>query len=61
MHYKIRKVEKKQNQTLLKNNNGNYPWKLTYQKLKEKYPLLIQVEELKEGPNGEILAHCKKC
>jgi hypothetical protein len=32
---------------------------LTFQKLKERYPLLVQVEELKEGPNGEILAHCK--
>jgi len=51
-------IEKIQESTL-KNNNGIDPRKLTFQKLKERYPLLVKVEELKEGPNGEILAHCK--
>jgi endogenous inhibitor of DNA gyrase (YacG/DUF329 family) len=43
----------------LKNNNGIDPRKLTYKKLKERYPLLVEVEELIEGPNGEIMGHCK--
>ncbi len=49
----------KQQKTLLKNNNGVHHLKLNFQKLKERYPLLVKVEGLKEGPNGEILAHCK--
>jgi 5-methylcytosine-specific restriction endonuclease McrA len=52
-------IVKKLNESTLRNNNGVHPNKLTYKKCLEKYPLLIKVEELKEGPNGEILAHCK--
>jgi hypothetical protein len=52
-------TNKKRYETLLKNNNGINPCKLTYQKCLERYPLLVQVEELKEGPNGEIWGHCK--
>jgi len=52
-------VINKQQETALKNNNGVHPNKLTFQKLKERYPLLVEVEELIEGPNGEIMGHCK--
>ncbi len=56
-------IKKRQQESTLRNNNGIHPNILTYKKLKEKYPLLVKVEELIEGPNGEILAHCKnsKC
>jgi len=54
-----KKVLNKMQESILRNNNGIDPRKLTFQKLKERYPLLVKVEELKEGPNGEILAHCK--
>jgi hypothetical protein len=37
--------------------------KMTFKKLIEFYPELIVIENLKEGPNGEVLGHCKnsKC
>jgi len=53
------KTKKKKKETILRNNNGVHPLKLNYKQVQEKYPLLVQVEELKEGANGEILAHCK--
>jgi hypothetical protein len=52
-------TKKKKKETILKNYNGIHPCKLTFTKLQEKYPDLVKIEELKEGPNGEILAHCK--
>jgi hypothetical protein len=33
--------------------------KLNYTKVLERYPELIRIEKLKEGPNGEILGRCK--
>jgi hypothetical protein len=33
--------------------------KLNFQQVQERYPNVVKIEELKEGPNGEILAHCK--
>ncbi len=56
---KNKKISNKVQKSTLRNNNGIHPCKLTYTKLKEKYPDLVKVEGLKEGPNGEILAHCK--
>jgi hypothetical protein len=54
-----KEISNKSKELLLLKNNGIYPYKLTYKKCKEKYPLLVQVEGLIEGSNGEILAHCK--
>jgi len=53
------KVIEKILESTLNNNNGRHPNKLTYQQIQEKYPLLVKIEELKEGPNGEIWGHCK--
>jgi hypothetical protein len=50
---------KKLNESILKNNNGRHPSKLTYQQCQERYPDVVKIEELKEGPNGEIWGHCK--
>jgi hypothetical protein len=33
--------------------------RLSYQQCLERYPDVVKIEELKEGPNGEILGHCK--
>jgi len=52
-------VCKKRDKSILKNNNGIHPNKLTYQKCKERYPDLVKIEGLIEGPNGEIMGHCK--
>jgi hypothetical protein len=46
-------------ESTLNNNNGVHPCKLTYKKCLERYPDVVKIEELKEGANGEILAHCK--
>jgi len=53
------KTKEKILESSLKNNNGIFPSRLTYKKLKEKNPLLIEIEKLIEGPNGEIWGHCK--
>jgi len=50
---------KKLNESTLRNNNGVHPLKLTYRKVQEKYPDLVKIEGLIEGPNGEIWGHCK--
>jgi len=50
---------KKQQESTLKNNNGVHPLKLTYKKCLERYPDLVKIEGLIEGPNGEIMGHCK--
>jgi hypothetical protein len=61
-------IREKQMTTCIKNHGVGNPsqnkeivkkLRLTFSKCKERYPLLVKVEELKEGPNGEILAHCK--
>ncbi len=52
-------TREKSEKSKLRNNNGIHPLKLTYEKLKERYPLLVEIEELIEGPNGEIMGHCK--
>jgi hypothetical protein len=46
-------------ESMIRNNGGSHPNKLTYKKCKKRYPDLVKIEGLKEGPNGEILAHCK--
>jgi len=56
---KNKDIINKAKESTLRNNNGVHPCKLSFAQLQERYPLLIKVEELKEGPNGEILAHCK--
>jgi len=33
--------------------------RLSYQQCLERYPDVVKIEELKEGPNGEIMGHCK--
>jgi endogenous inhibitor of DNA gyrase (YacG/DUF329 family) len=53
------KNKEKRKQTCLENNNGKHYSKLTFSQVQEKYPNLVEIEKLKEGPNGEILAHCK--
>ncbi len=45
------KIIEKSNKIKLQNNNGIHPLKLTYKKLKERYPDLVKIEELIEGPN----------
>jgi len=52
-------VIKKIKESTLKNNNGVHPNKLTYKKCLEKYPDVVKIEGLIEGPNGEIWGHCK--
>jgi len=49
----------KQKKSTLKNNNGRHHLKLTYKQVQEKYPDVVEIEKLIEGPNGEILGHCK--
>jgi len=51
-------IEKSKKSTL-RNNNGVHPCKLTYKQVQERYPDVVKIEGLKEGPNGEILGHCK--
>jgi 5-methylcytosine-specific restriction endonuclease McrA len=64
---KIRKLENS-----LENHGCEYPMqnkeiaekvsissKLKFNELQEKYPDLVRIENLIEGPNGEILGHCK--
>jgi len=53
------KTMKKVQESILRNNNGIHPKKLTYKQVHEKYPDVVKIEELKEGPNGEIMGHCK--
>jgi hypothetical protein len=50
---------KKQKESKLRNNNGIHPRKLTYKHVQERYPDVIKIEGLIEGPNGEIWGHCK--
>jgi hypothetical protein len=54
-----KEISKKQQESKLKNNNGIHPSKLTYQQCLERYPDVVKIEELIEGPNGEIWGHCK--
>ncbi len=51
----INKIQK----SILRNNNGMHHKKLTFQQCLKRYPDLVRIEGLIEGPNGEILAHCK--
>jgi len=57
--FQNKEIRNRQYETVLRNNNGIHPSKLTYKKCKEKYPDLVKIEGLKEGPNGEIMGHCK--
>jgi len=50
---------KKSKESTLKNNNGRHPSKLTYKQVQERYPDVVEIEKLIEGPNGEIWGHCK--
>ncbi len=52
-------IKKRQQESTLRNNNGVHPNKLTWQQCLERYPDVVKIEKLIEGPNGEILAHCK--
>jgi len=45
--------------SILRNNNGIHHKKLTYQQCQERYPDVIKIEGLIEGPNGKIMGHCK--
>jgi hypothetical protein len=54
-----KEISKKQQESLVRNNGGIHPKKLTYKKCLEKYPDVVKIEKLIEGPNGEILGHCK--
>jgi hypothetical protein len=54
-----KKVKEKQQESILKNNNGIHHRKLTYKHVQERYPDVVKIEELIEGPNGEIWGHCK--
>jgi len=51
----IEKIQKSR----LRNNNGIDPNKLTYKQVQERYPDVVKIEGLIEGPNGEIWGHCK--
>jgi endogenous inhibitor of DNA gyrase (YacG/DUF329 family) len=53
------KNKEKKKETILKNYNGIHPSKLTFQQVQERYPDLVKIEGLIEGPNGEIWGHCK--
>jgi len=54
-----KKISDRIQESTLKNNDGIHPCKLTYQQCQERYPDVVKIEKLKEGPNGEILGHCK--
>ncbi len=53
------KVKEKSKKSTLRNNNGIHHRKLTYKQVQEKYPDVVEIEGLIEGPNGEIWGHCK--
>jgi hypothetical protein len=53
------KNKEKKKESILKNNNGIHPSKLTYKQVQERYPDVVEIEKLIEGPNGEIWGHCK--
>jgi len=70
--YQNEKIKNRGGETCLKNNGYKNPaqnkkiakkisdgHKLTFSKLLKKYPELVKIENLIEGPNGEILGHCK--
>jgi hypothetical protein len=52
-------IKKRSKESILRNNGGIHPKKLTYQQCLEKYPDVVKIEGLIEGPNGEIMGHCK--
>jgi hypothetical protein len=67
-----KKIKKRQEDTCFNNLGTTIPMKnkivaakagkklkLNFLKLLKKFPELVIIENLKEGPNGEILGHCK--
>jgi len=56
---KNKEISDRVQESILNNNNGRHPSKLTYKQVQERYPDLVKIEGLIEGPNGEIWGHCK--